>query len=304
MDERGIVDGDTTAIDEGTTTVEWRETSAVAVPSPIVRQVPYLELKLEHPDLESSGHADRFFPDVVPYDLDGTARVFYWRPSIASPSVEPHDWQLACATTHELVGFDSLPADGPPLVTEGARGTTVVVDGTVGGDATTCHVTSYVVPGVSVDGRSASTVELTVEGTGYKVPAGDRRRIQLSERRVEPLDGGEPTTVTPEFVVRYPGRRELHHPASGASYRLFPSFGLDLDEVSNPLAVPTTADELDDAALATNLGVDLSRRPYPERVLWQAFAYTAFDPHADATPELTQLESGHIVLLSGNFCGG
>jgi hypothetical protein len=34
-------------------------------------------------------------------------------------------------------------------------------------------------------------------------------------------------------------------------------------------------------------------------VLWQAFAYTAFDPHADATPELAQLETGHLVLRGG-----
>lgn len=118
---------------------------------------------------------------------------------------------------------------------------------------------------------------------------------------MEPSDSADgATTVTPELVVRYPGSRELHHPAPGADYRLFPSFGLELDDLPDPVPVPTTAGELDDAALATALGVDLSERPYPERVLWQAFAYTAFDPHSETTPELAQLEDGHLVVRIDN----
>lgn len=156
-------------------------------------------------------------------------------------------------------------------------------------------------PALSIDSQSGTEIDLTVNETGYSVSVGERRRIRLAEQCVQPTDeDSEPTTVTPELVVRYPGRRELHHPARGGTYRLFPSFDLELDEVPNPLPIPTTADELDDTALATRLGVDLSRRPYPERVLWQAFAYTAFDPHTDATPELTQLDMGHIVLRMGN----
>jgi hypothetical protein len=65
--------------------------------------------------------------------------------------------------------------------------------------------------------------------------------------------------------------------------------------------VPTTAGELDDAALATAVGVELSARPYPERALWQAFAYTAFDPHADAAPALAQLPDGRIVFRESGF---
>jgi hypothetical protein len=303
------------AVDGTRTPVEWRRIPPDVVSAPIVRSLPYLELKLEHPTLEPSGFGDRFFPDAVPYELDGTSRVFYWRPAVAPSAAEPADWELACATPHDFVGIDSLPADGPPLVTDGASGTTLVVDGTIAGDTAMTHVASpsYSPPDVSIDSRSASRVELTVAGTEYSVSVGERRRIHLDEQSVEPIDGegdgdgdggdGDrtSTTVTPELVVRFPGKRELHHPARGATYRLFPSFGLDLDEIPNPLAVPTTVEELDDAALAAELGIDPSRRPYPERVLWQAFAYTAFDPHIGTTPELTQLETGHIVVRTGDF---
>ncbi|MFC7139792.1 hypothetical protein ACFQMA_08065 [Halosimplex aquaticum] len=276
---------------------EWRYISSNMVSDPLVRQIPYLELKLEHPGLEPAGHGERFFPDVVPYELDRTPRVFYWRP-VLPPSVgNPSEWNLICATTHELSGFDALPTEGPPLVTDEGDGTTLVVGGTIGGETTKSHVESYTAPALSIDTCSDSEVRLTVDGTEYCVSNGQRRRIRLGERNVDPSDGdGGSTTVVPELVVRYPGPRELHHPPPGSTYRLFPSFNLEIDEIPNPLSIPTTADELDDATLATKLGVDLSQRPYPERVLWQAFAYTAFDPHTDTIPELTQLETGHIVV--------
>lgn len=288
------------SVDDTRTTVEWRHISPDAISAPLVRRVPYIELKLEHPDLEPGGHSDRFFPDAVPYELDDVPRVFYWRPALTPSADEPDSWNLACATTHELVGFDSLPVDGPALVSEGASGTILLVDGTIAGDATTSHVASYTAPELAVDEQSDTEIELTVNGTEYGVPIGERRRIRLAEQCVQPMAGdNESTTVTPELVIRYPGWRELHHPARGATYRLFPPFDLDLDGISNPLPIPTTAGELDDTALATELGVDLSQRPYPERVLWQAFAYTAFDPHSDATPEVTRLETSHIVLRTG-----
>ncbi|MFD1525933.1 hypothetical protein [Halolamina salina] len=278
-------------------TVEWRRLSPGELPSPIVRRLPYLELKLEHPELEPSGIGDRFFPDAVPYELDGTRRVFYWRPSMASSAGEPSDWELACATTHELRGVSSLPADAPRLVTRGDDRTVVAVDGTIGGESTTTVVSSYSVPDVSVENCSDSAVELTVDGAEYSIAAGERRQIALEERHVELVgEDGESTSVTPEIGVRFPGRRELHHPAHGATYRLFPSFDIDVDQLPNPLPIPTAARELDDTALAEALGVDLSRRPYPERVLWQAFAHTAFGRHTGAEPELAQLATGHIGL--------
>lgn len=287
--------------DSTRTTVEWRRISSTEITPPIVRQISYLELKLEHPALEPSGHSDRFFPDAIPYESEGTSRVFYWRPALVPSTTDPKDWELACATTHELVGFNSLPASGPPLVTEDASGTILVVDGTVAGDATTSHVSSYSAPGLSIDSRSDTVVELSANGTSHTISVGSRRRIRLSEQCIQPVgNDSESTTVTPELVVRYPGRRELHHPAPSATYRLYPSFDLNLDEIPNPLPVPTMAGELDDRALATKLGVDLSKRAYPERVLWQAFAHTAFNLHTDVTPALTTLNTGHIVLRTSD----
>lgn len=277
--------------------VEWRQLSPGELPSPIARRLPYLELKLEHPELEPSGLGDRVFPDAVPYELDGTRRVFYWRPSVAAPTEAPSNWELACATTHELRGISSFPGDAPRLVTRGDGRTVLAVDGTIGGETTTTVVSTYSVPDVSVEGCSDSAVELTIDGAEYRIAVGERRQIALEERHVELVteDDG-PTSVTPEIGVRFPGRRELHHPAPGATYRLFPSFGIDVDQLPNPLPIPTAAGELDDTALAEELGVDLSRRPYPERVLWQAFAHTAFGRHTGVEPELTQSPTGHIVV--------
>lgn len=289
-------------VSEASTHVEWRLIPPDTVSPPVIRQLPYLELKLEHPGLEPTGYGDRFFPDVVPYEFDDTSRIFYWRPALVPLSSDPGDWKLACATIHELTGIGEFPTTVSPLVTEDTSGTTIVVDGMIGGDVMTSHVQSYVGPDISLNYRSNMTIELLESEVEYIISTGERRRIRLAEQRIELMDqDDESTTITPELVVRYPGQRELHHPAKGASYRLFPSFGLDLDDVPNPLSVPTTAGELDDTALANELGVDLSHRPYPERVLWQALAYTAFDPHSDTMPELTQLETGHIVLQSDNF---
>jgi len=288
---RRPMDG-TSAAGDGAEVVEWRRRPATAVPTPLVRSLPYLELKLEHPGLEPTGRADRFFPDAVPYELGGTARVFYWRSALPADA-DPDDWTLAAASTHGLRGADGLPAEPPPLV-DGGDATTVVVDGTVGGDATTARLRPYAVPAVTITDVSPAAAELAVDGDRHDVSAGERRRVRLPERRVEPV-GGEPTTAAPELAVRYPGRRELHHPAPGGDVRLFPSFGLELDAVPSPLSVPTAAGELDDAALAGTLGVDLSARPYPERALWQAFAHTAFDPHGGPAA-LAQLASGHLAV--------
>jgi len=280
-------------------TVAWRRRPADRVASPVLREVPYLELKLEHPDLDPTGRGERFFPDAVPYELGDDRRVFYWRPSLEASTADPADWRLACATTHGLAGADDVPAPAPALTTDGAVGTAVVVEGAVAGDATTAHLGSYSPPTVRVRSVSASTVGVVADGHAHEVSAGDRERISLSEREVRPVDAdgaSTPTAVTPVLAVRFPGRRAVHHPAPGADYRLFPSFGVTLDDLPNPVPVPTTVGELDAAALAERVGVDPSARPYPERVLWQAFAHTAFDPHADADPTLAQLSSGHLVV--------
>lgn len=282
--------------------IKWESSPPETVSPPIFRTLPYLELKLEHPALEPTGYGERFFPDVVPYKHGDTSRAWYWRPALRPSTGEPSEWELVCATTHELSGITSFPASVPPLVTDGANGTTVVVDGAIGGDLTTSYIRLYTSPNVSVSRRNQSTINLTIAGHEYSIDTGERRHIRLSEQQIEPVEGDEgPTTVVPELVVRYPGQRELHHPARGAAYRLFPSFGLDLGDIPNPVQVPTVAGELDDTALAEELDLDLSSRPYPERVLWQAFAYSTFDPHSDTIPKLTQLETGHIVLRQGAF---
>jgi hypothetical protein len=287
--------------DRETSPVEWQLISPDGIREPVVRTLPYLELQLEHPSLEPSGHTERFFPDAVPYEVDGTSRIFYWHPAIPSSATDPTTWTLACATTRELVGFDSLPHGGPSLVTQGGSGSILVVEGTIAGETLTSRVHSYGAPSVSLEEVTGDGIDLRVDGTDYLVSSGERRRIHLAEQSVEPVsDAGGTTTVEPELLVRFPGRRELHHPAPGAKHRLFPSFGLDLEDLPERLPVPTSADELDDAALAADLDVDLSQRPYPERVLWQAFAYTAFDPHRDGEPHLAQLDTGHIVRLTGS----
>lgn len=125
--------------------VRWRRVASATVSPPIVRRLPYLEVKLEHSGIEPTGRGERFFPDAVPYALDGASRVFYWRP--VSPSTNGSgQWELACGTTHELIGFDALPAEVPPLVTHGANGVALVVDGTVGGETTTVLVDSDEAP--------------------------------------------------------------------------------------------------------------------------------------------------------------
>ncbi len=294
---REASNGDTDMTETDSTATPWRRYPPDSVATPIVQRVPYLELKLEHPDLEPSGHGEQFYPDALPYEIDGDRRVFYWRPTLESSTPDAADWVLACATTHELGGVKSVPASSPQLTTDAADGTVVVVDGTVAGDATTAKLGSCTVPNVRIEDAPSSTVELTANETTYTVPSGERREIELSQQQVD-VHGGNGTTqtVTPVLTARYPGRREVHHPAQGAMYRLFPSFGLSLDEVPNPLTAPLTAGELDEKSLAEALGIDLSKRPYAERVLWQAFAHTVFSPHADAKPELTQLPQGHVVL--------
>ncbi|PCR90955.1 hypothetical protein [Natrinema ejinorense] len=280
-----------------TTERRWNRSSHAAYPEPIVERSPYVELALEHRDLEATEYGESFFPDAVPYTCAGTHRVFYWRPSLPAAASEPAAWDGTCATTDSLSTVTATDPNGIDLVSRRRGATAVTVDATIAGESTSTLLESYAVPDVRVRALAESRLRLGVEGTTFVVPAGTRRRVSLAEQTVARVDGGgEPATTTPELVVRFPGDRELHHPALGADYRLFPSFGLDLESVPNPLSVPTVNGELDHEALAESLAVDLTARPYPERVLWQAFAYTAFDPHADTDPRLCQFPTGHIAL--------
>lgn len=282
--------------EDRTVDVAWRRAREAAVPNPLDCRTPYLELVLEHPDLEATRYDERFFPDAMPYAFDGERRVFYWRPALAA-SVDPGEWTAVCATTHALTPI----ADGersPDLVARADGATEVVAEGCVAGESTTTRLESYTEPDVEVATISESAVELSVDGESYAVEAGDRRRIPLSERTAELADrGGGEVVTSPRLVVRYPGTRRLYHPAPGAEYRLFPSFGLDLEAIPSPVAVPVQNGELDHEALARALGVDPTERPYPERVLWQAFAYTTFDPNDERTACLMQFPTGQFALL-------
>jgi hypothetical protein len=288
---------DTASIDGARTDVEWVRSTSDEYPNPMVIRTPYAECKLEHPALEPTSFGRSFFPDAVPYGVDSDHRVFYWRPGLREKTFDPSSCAGVCATTNTLWVVPDTGESELELVSSTDDPTDVVVDGTVAGDSTTVRVRGYETPEVAVRQLSTSQLELLVDGVSYTLRSETRRRISLPERTVDVAGDDEASTVVvPKLVIRFPGEREVHHPAPDGSYRLFPSFGLDLGEIANPLAVPTANGELDDDALANLLGVDLSARPYPERVLWQAFAYTAFDPHTDASPRLLQFPSGHLAV--------
>jgi hypothetical protein len=283
---------------DNTTPVAWHRRDEAAISAPIVRDVPYVEVKLEHPDLEPTGQLDRFYPDGVPYGRGPDARMFFWRPVLQPGGPEPGDWIGAVATTHGLGGIANVPAAIPPLVDDEGSGMTAIVDGTVVGDAQTVLLRRYDTPSVRVTQISSAEVTISIDGTDHSIATGNRRQISLSDRDVTYADEGRTTSISPVVSVRYPGVRTLYHPAVGSADRLFPSFGLDLETVPNPIPVPTHGDELNHEALADLLDVDRSDRPYAERVLWQAFAFTAFDPHGETTPSLGQTSDGLLVLAA------
>jgi hypothetical protein len=281
-----------------TTSICWRRHPEVDDRKPVVRTIPYAEFVLEHPDLDPTTLNAEFFPDAVPYAERSRDRVFYWRPALRDSSPPAIDWSFVYATTHDLVGRSKTAVGIRGLTTELATGVAIVVDGTAGGDASMAHVRDYETPNLRIIDATPDSIRLAVDGDDVEVAAGGRRRIELSPRIVEVIDEDEPEEIAPELSVRYPGRREIHHPAPNASDRLFPSFDLDLTSLSNPLAVPIRNGELDHVALATDLGVSLEERPYPERVLWQAFAYTAFDPRRESVPNIGRTDDDHLVVTT------
>ncbi|MFC6766199.1 hypothetical protein [Natrinema soli] len=281
-----------------TTSISWRRHPDVDDRKPVVRTVPYAEFVLEHPDLEPTTLNAEFFPDAVPYAESSRDRVFYWRPALRDSSPLATDWSFAYATTHDLVGRSEISVEIRGLTTELATGVAIVVDGTAGGDASMVHVRDYETPTPRIVDVTPDSLRLAVNGNDVEVAAGGRQRIELSPRTVEVIDEDELEEITPELSVRYPGSREIHHPAPNASDRLFPSFDLDLTSLSNPLAVPIRNGELDHIALATDLGVSLEERAYPERVLWQAFAYTAFDPRRESVPDIGRTDDDHLVVTA------
>jgi hypothetical protein len=286
------------SVTQETTSVGWTSVPASEFDTPLVWTGPYVECKLEHRGLEPTCFGDQFFPDSIPYRAESEFRVFYWRSRLPEVTPATETWTGLCATTHELVPAVHEAVCEPSLFQTCDSGIELVVDGTIVGDAKTALVSDYAEPDIELRHVTADGVELVVGDETRFVPVGERDRIALSERQVE-TKYGTTASIVPELVVRFPGRRAVYHPALSDDYNLFPSFGLDMADIPNPLDVPTAWDELDHETLAETLGLDITSRPYPERVLWQAFAFTAFEPNARQSVELTQFPSGEIGVRTG-----
>lgn len=282
-------------VPQNTTTVDWDHVPPTAFDSPVTWTGPYVECKLEHGSLEPTCIGDQFFPDSVPYRNGSQQRVFYWRTRLPEVTPPPENWTGLCATTHELVPLTHEITRNPTLFQTCNGGSELVVDGTIVGDAKTALVSNYRQPAITLQHITEDGAEFTIEGETVLVPADSRERIELSPREVQ-TEHGLSVSTRPELVVRNTGTRTVYHPAPGGEYTLFPSFDISLDEMPQPLEVPTTWAELDHELLASRLGIDLSSRPYPERILWQAFAFTAFGSNTTTSVEVTQFSSGEIAV--------
>lgn len=276
-------------------TVDWEYVAPTSFEPPLVWTGPYVECKLEHSALEPTCVGDQFFPDSVPYRTDSEQRIFYWRSRLPDVPPPPDTWTGLCATTHELVSLVHGAVRSPTLFQTCDTGHEVVVDGTIVGDSKTALVSTYPRPDIELRHITEECVEFAVEDEPVLVPAGERKRVELSERTIE-TQYGTSVVATAELVVRYPGTWTTYHPAPGGEYHLFPSFDVSLEDVPQPLRVPTRWGELDHEALAADLGIERTAQAYPERVLWQAFAYTAFEPNAVRPAELTQFPTGLIAV--------
>ncbi|MCG1002486.1 MULTISPECIES: hypothetical protein [Halobacterium] len=269
--------------------VEWTLASASERAAPVRQRVRYLEAILEYRELEATRFGGGFFPDSVPYTCGEEARVFYWR-SVLDVSTPPASkWDVVCATPYRVHPASEGEAVSPALTADDGR--TVVVEGTVGGDSTEAELAERQQVAVTIERVEAGGAVVVADGDRYHVERGQRRELPLGERRVE-LPDGERATATLVLSVRYPGDRTFYHPAIDATYRLFPSFGVDLDDAPPTLDV-APGPSVDEDAVAAELGVDLDSRPYAERVLWQAFVHTAF---GEGAPTLTQFPDGLLAV--------
>lgn len=278
--------------------VTWEHVPYATFESPVSWTGPYVECKLEHPQLEPTCLGERFFPDSVPYQAEAEQRVFYWRNRLSDVPKLPEQWSSLCASPHELVATTEYESCQPTLFQATREGYELIVDGTIVGDSKTAFVSQYQESVVELLSASKECVEFRVGEECMTVESGDRDRITLPERTVE-TEFGTPIPVRPELEVRYPGVRTVYHPAPASSYHLFPSFSLDIEEISRTLDVPTTWGELNQEELANILGIDITSQPYPERILWRAFAFTAFDPHSAAQSRMTQFPDGKFAIATG-----
>ncbi|MCD2200425.1 hypothetical protein LPA44_11035 [Halobacterium sp. KA-4] len=273
--------------------VEWTLASAHERCTPVQRTIRYLEVVLEYRGLEATRFGGGFFPDAVPYTCGKEARVFYWRSVLDAAAPPASAWDHVCATPYGVQPASEDESVTPTLTADDGR--TVVVEGTVSGDSTEAELAAGMAPDVSIERVDGDEVVVAAAGDRYRVACGERRELPLGEQRVE-LPDGEHATTTPVLTVRYPGKRTFYHPAVDASYRLFPSFGLDLANAPRVLDVEP-GPNVDEEAVAAALGVDLDSRPYAERVLWQAFVHTAFGDNA--APTLAQFPDGLLPVWPG-----
>lgn len=253
-------------------------------------------MKLEHPELEPARFGDAHFPDAVPYTLDDERRVFCWRSGLPSDAPPERSWSGVCATTHALspvTDDDSTPR--PSLWTQNEESMEVVVDGTVAGGSTAVSLWGYERPDIRILSIDTDSVRVRAGDSSHTVPSGTRKVVTLPARSAVPVSDTESTQVTPRLTVRFSGETNLYHPAVGSGCAVFPSFGIDISDIPSPVPVPVKNGELDHRALASVLGVDLSDRPYPERVLWQAFAYDAFDPRREDPPQIVQSDDMFVL---------
>lgn len=272
-------------------TVAWRQASVDEFSLPLTGRRPYLEVSIEHPSLEPTRFGRRFFPNAVEYRVDGETRMWCWRSAVRGV-LDPG--QGVCA-----VGADLEPlVVGRPFscVHDADHGDEIAVTAAPAGESMTTVVGGYDAPTIRVETLTEARVDLSTPVGTVSVQPGDREVVRLPARTVEVLDGesGGERTIEPRLTVRYPGVVRFLHP--DGRYGLFPSFGLDLDDLPDPVYAPVAAGVLDDAALAHDLDVDLDARPYGERPLWQAFAHVTFDPFAGHTPTIAQSPNGHFLV--------
>lgn len=313
------------------TSGSWTAISPADVPDPITATGPYVELALEHPSLVATRHAGSFWPAALPYRISDEQRVWYWCDRLASASkpvaATSAGW---CATPNLLYQVEPGQPCTPRLVDATATGHELTVDATIAGDSTTAHVAGYTPPAVAIAELTPHAVELTVDDDPVVVPVRESTTLDCPPQTVERLDDAatpdtahpdavnsesagshEPRTpntgndeengthimVTPRLRVRYPGPRAIYHPPPDGDYLLFPSFGIDLETARSRVPIDPDTPDRDLDAIADALDATVDSRPYPERVLWEAFCYAAFPLDHEEATQLTQFENGLLGVL-------
>jgi len=276
--------------------VRWERAPAGSFRDPITVEVPYLELTLEHPGLEPTELGESFFPTRFPTfsmasngcSTGGTRspRSIRARPIGVASARRRTNWRRShrgrLTRRRSTARTESVRRGGR----RDRRG------------ATRRQRVCALLRTASRYGRRhhRGGCHGRDGGRQLRIPVGDRASISLPERQVtleEQTNRRRRSRRGCPFGI--PASKRSITPIRLPEYRLFPSFDLDLD-AGRPVTIPTSHDELEPIALADTLDVDLVSRPYPERVLWQAFAFEVFDPHRDGCPRLAQYPSGLLAV--------